>query len=927
MAQKDKAIDTIDNLIANNPGLKKSTGDLKNHFPAPVLPAVPTEQRPHILVVDDDDRAFLYPLREQHRLAKYADTFTLHTLHLTRQSDVLPEITRKIQTYDHLSALFLDRGQDVGLPTSKIIQGLRKHEASRYLPIAVITKSMVQDLKDTDQLLSHGAQRVIFNKRANATFLYELYTSLEQLQEAIQQKKWLDLWETINTTARQQADKLDENSEAEILTALQKHLIDYMGHSCCIIREITANGTLKLLPSCGPEFDDLPQSFLPEQVPFIQDLLNSDQTIAQHIEHLNTAQLGILASSSLNGQHVLACVMRHGMNILGTVTLYRKSDQPPFKQTDITFMTSFAIDLGNLLGARRARQRLYDRQNHLLDFIAYVDGETKEDAIIEKLLDSLHQDIHYNNKTNAKTTLRLVDSITGEIKRKGRPHGLKNQFEPIITLETKESTYTQAINSGKPLRSGDMGKDSRIQLDNTLPEIQSCLVVPMMAGKLCLGAINLESKNRRAYNKSDEMYAASLARISGDALEELRAREFQTKLLTSFHSLLNQDYTELSFVDEIYRISSDYFGFARLLNLQKLPNSTSSWEVNQVVDRNSSLYDNKKTQLWNDHIQKNWGSANIKLILDEENPGAKFIPDNNIDIPDGENKDLKIRSMAIVPLYRSPETAPDSALVLLFRLQHAINDSHLKMLQLLGELLNAARYYQAKVSEYLIQAMAKTNLEELGESATQSRHSLVNQLGAITNMIELFKDNLCEKEQFLNQITELVERLKRSVDRKRHWIKSPEPTTCDVRQIWQTTAAEFSTNARSKYITIETAGSDIPLHTDPDILDIIFFNLIQNALEACPEGSRIWLDHITTESGHVKVQICDDGPGIAPSVQSTLFDLGITTKSTGSGFGLYFTRRRIHDLKGEITLQPQKTGTCFQLTLPNKCNKRNEKEI
>ncbi|MEL6722929.1 MAG: hypothetical protein AAFP10_06870, partial [Pseudomonadota bacterium] len=200
MAQKDKAIDTIDNLIANNPGLKKSTGDLKNHFPAPVLPAVPTEQRPHILVVDDDDRAFLYPLREQHRLAKYADTFTLHTLHLTRQSDVLPEITRKIQTYDHLSALFLDRGQDVGLPTSKIIQGLRKHEASRYLPIAVITKSMVQDLKDTDQLLSHGAQRVIFNKRANATFLYELYTSLEQLQEAIQQKKWLDLWETINTT-------------------------------------------------------------------------------------------------------------------------------------------------------------------------------------------------------------------------------------------------------------------------------------------------------------------------------------------------------------------------------------------------------------------------------------------------------------------------------------------------------------------------------------------------------------------------------------------------------------------------------------------------------------------------------------------------------------------------------------------------------
>ncbi len=918
----EASIDMLDEMIAKDLGLQQETVELKYHFPPPILPERSEAQRPHILVVDDE-RAFLYPLQEHHRLSGYDKAFTLHTLHLTRQSDVLAEISAKIQTCHNIKALFLDRGLDIGLSAIDIIQHLRQKEVTRYLPIAIITKAQVQDLQDMDRSRDLGAQRVIFNKRATATFLYELYTSLEQLEEAIQQKKWLDLWDIINATARRQADKLDSNAETDILTELQKHLIHHMGHSFCVIREITSNGKLKLLSPYDAVKNSLSEEFYPKDVPFIQTVLDSESNIAQHTSCLSAEELGILATSPLMEKSVLACVMRHGTNTLGTVTVYRESDQPPFRKTDITFMTSFATDLGNLLGARRARQRLYERQKNLLQFIANVDATTQEYKVINQLLDLLHKDIQHNNNEKAKTTLRLLDLATGDIKRAGRPRGLQNTYSPELNLETEQSTYTQAIQAGEPLRSGNMQADG-IARTHTLPSIKSCLVVPMMAGKLCLGAVNLESENNNAYDDVDQMYAFSLARIAGDALGELYAKKFQTELLDSFRTLLNQNHTEPLLIHEICHDASNYFGFSRLLYMQKISGSKSDWEVTRVMDRNGQPCSDRKIQIWYEYMRDNWKDTNVKRILDTENPQAESISSDNIEIPEDETQNLKIRSIAVVPLYESPATAPDSALVLLFRVKYSVNDSHLKMLRLLGELLNAARYHQAKVAEYLMQAMEKINLAELGESAAQSRHSLVNQLGAITNSIDLFRQGSYAKEQFLTRIAMPIERLTKSVDRKRHWIKSPEPAICDARQIWQTTAAEFDTNAQAKHITLETTGADIPLYTDADILGIIFFNLIQNALEACSEHSRIWLEQIATESEDVILQVCDNGPGIAPAIQHTLFDLGTTTKPTGSGFGLFFTRRRIHDLQGTIRLQPQPVGTCFQITLPTQCN---DKEV
>ena len=99
-------------------------------------------------------------------------------------------------------------------------------------------------------------------------------------------------------------------------------------------------------------------------------------------------------------------------------------------------------------------------------------------------------------------------------------------------------------------------------------------------------------------------------------------------------------------------------------------------------------------------------------------------------------------------------------------------------------------------------------------------------------------------------------------------------------------------------------------------MGVVFFNLIHNALDACPANSRIWLESLPNTVNQVQLKVSDDGPGIHLSIQQTLFQLGVTTKPNGSGFGLSFTRSRMHDLGGDILIEPKSPGACFRLLLP-----------
>ncbi|MFZ8972803.1 MAG: sensor histidine kinase [Pseudomonadales bacterium] len=103
-------------------------------------------------------------------------------------------------------------------------------------------------------------------------------------------------------------------------------------------------------------------------------------------------------------------------------------------------------------------------------------------------------------------------------------------------------------------------------------------------------------------------------------------------------------------------------------------------------------------------------------------------------------------------------------------------------------------------------------------------------------------------------------------------------------------------------------------------LNQVFSNLIINAMQAMPEGGRLYVDSFK-DHDRIVVRISDDGPGISEAVANEIFQPFFTTKDVGegTGLGLSICRSIIHDLhKGELTLvsEGKGRGATFQITLP-----------
>ena len=92
--------------------------------------------------------------------------------------------------------------------------------------------------------------------------------------------------------------------------------------------------------------------------------------------------------------------------------------------------------------------------------------------------------------------------------------------------------------------------------------------------------------------------------------------------------------------------------------------------------------------------------------------------------------------------------------------------------------------------------------------------------------------------------------------------------------------------------------------------------LLRNAVEAMHGVGRCTVE-VSRRGDRCRVEISDEGEGLPPGSDSRLFTPGFTTKSGGSGFGLFLARRIVEDLGGSLRLAsgPEK-GAIAELELP-----------
>ena len=146
---------------------------------------------------------------------------------------------------------------------------------------------------------------------------------------------------------------------------------------------------------------------------------------------------------------------------------------------------------------------------------------------------------------------------------------------------------------------------------------------------------------------------------------------------------------------------------------------------------------------------------------------------------------------------------------------------------------------------------------------------------------------------------------------------SPEPV--DLAQGLTDTLAVMAgkARARSASLTVDLPAGLPRVRGFGGELNQVWANLIDNALDAVPDGGRVTVTARAAGSS-VVVRVTDDGAGIPPDVKSRIFDPFFTTKPVGmgTGLGLDIVRRLVDRNDGSIEVDSEPGRTEFRVTLP-----------
>jgi signal transduction histidine kinase len=106
------------------------------------------------------------------------------------------------------------------------------------------------------------------------------------------------------------------------------------------------------------------------------------------------------------------------------------------------------------------------------------------------------------------------------------------------------------------------------------------------------------------------------------------------------------------------------------------------------------------------------------------------------------------------------------------------------------------------------------------------------------------------------------------------------------------------------------------VNADPTFLRRALTNLINNAIQAMPQGGNLEVAGYQ-ENNHVCITIADTGVGIDDALKTKVFTPLFTTKAKGQGLGLAVVKRLVEAQGGSICFESNlNKGTKFWVKLP-----------
>ena len=216
------------------------------------------------------------------------------------------------------------------------------------------------------------------------------------------------------------------------------------------------------------------------------------------------------------------------------------------------------------------------------------------------------------------------------------------------------------------------------------------------------------------------------------------------------------------------------------------------------------------------------------------------------------------------------------------------------------------------------QIKLRDKLSSLGEISAGIAHELRNPMGVIAGYTKL----LSKKAD--NSLKPTVEAISREIvvmDRIiSDFLSFAKPAELNI--------AKSNLKAIIENCVASVAGkrTDLSLNIDINALPALkgdevllrqaFINLIQNAVDAMPQGGNLKIKALPSTGDFMDILISDTGHGISEDIKDKIFLPFFTTKEQGTGLGLAIVHKIVVSHGGSISVDSSEKGTTFSIRLP-----------
>lgn len=262
------------------------------------------------------------------------------------------------------------------------------------------------------------------------------------------------------------------------------------------------------------------------------------------------------------------------------------------------------------------------------------------------------------------------------------------------------------------------------------------------------------------------------------------------------------------------------------------------------------------------------------------------------------------------------ELEPTLALRMRAQAQRSLGISAIVASLMIGLALIAARWTRRR-QELEQQLEARRRLAALGQMSAVLAHEIRNPLASLKGHAQLLEELLEASDA----------KTSRKAGQVVHEAQRLEALTNELLEFVRTGAIELSAAAplalveevaaeHAERVEIEDRGAPDEWPLDADRMRRALRNLLDNALQASPEGAIVTIA-VAQQAGGLAITVRDRGGGVPPGEEEAIFEPFHTKRSRGTGLGLAVARQIVEAHGGTLTARNEPGGgACFSVLLP-----------